>query len=95
MDGISGVPKIPADHAAATNGVCELCHKTEVDAAEIAERALPHDIEDMEDCLMCHGEGIAGATKVPEDHAGKTNETCQLCHKTEQELETMRSEEKR
>lgn len=80
---ISGVPKIPGDHAAATNGVCRLCHRPSLDETELASRELPHEVEEQEDCLMCHGEGIAGATRVPEDHAGRTNETCLLCHKQE------------
>jgi len=78
---IPGVPKIPEDHASATNGQCQICHKTELDEADLATRKLPHEVEGQEDCLMCHGEGIGGAPKVPEDHAGRTNETCQLCHK--------------
>jgi len=69
------------------NGVCQICHKQALSEEELASRKLPHEVEGYEDCLMCHGEGIVGAPKVPEDHTGRTNETCLLCHKTEQELE--------
>lgn len=77
--GIAGVTKVPADHAGANNGVCQLCHQPRVGEEDIAK--LPHGVMGREGCLMCHGEGIAGAAKVPEDHAGRTNETCQICHR--------------
>ena len=80
---ISGVPRVPTDHTHATNGVCKVCHKPALNEEDLASRPLPHDVEGQEDCLMCHGEGIVGAAKVPEDHAGRTNETCLLCHKSE------------
>ncbi len=78
---IPDVPGLPADHTnGVTNGVCELCHKSMVEEAALATRELPHEVGGREDCLMCHGEGIGGAAKVPADHAGRTNDTCQLCH---------------
>lgn len=80
QDGLSGVPALPADHTDATNGVCQLCHSPAVQAAAMATGELPHKVTGREDCLMCHGEGIAEATMVPSDHAGRTNDTCQLCH---------------
>jgi hypothetical protein len=80
-DDMSGVPAMPADHAGVNNGQCQLCHKTVVDEAELAKHKLPHVVDGNQDCLLCHGEGIAGAARVPEDHAGRTNETCLLCHR--------------
>ncbi len=78
---IPDVPGLPADHTnGVTNGVCELCHKSMVEEAALATRELPHEVAGREDCLMCHGEGIGEAAKVPADHAGRTNDTCQLCH---------------
>ena len=44
---------------------------------------IPHSLEGRDACLLCHQTGVAGASKVPEDHAGRTNETCTACHKTE------------
>ena len=83
---IPEVPGLPADHTnGVTNGVCELCHKSMVEEAALATRELPHEVAGREDCLMCHGEGIGGAAKVSADHAGRTNETCQLCHKPEKD----------
>ncbi|MFC1942895.1 hypothetical protein ACFLWU_06760 [Chloroflexota bacterium] len=78
-DGVSGVPGLPDDHTSATNGVCQICHIPSAAAAPATDK-LPHDVTGREDCLMCHGEGIGDAAKVPSDHAGRTNDTCQICH---------------
>ena len=79
-NGISGVPGLPADHTSVTNGVCQLCHSSDLEEAALAKRELPHKVTGREDCLICHGEGIGGASKVPSDHTGKTNDTCPICH---------------
>jgi hypothetical protein len=79
-NGISGVPVLPTDHDTVTNGVCQLCHQPMVEEGAMATREFPHGTDEHEDCLMCHGEGIGGALKVPADHAGRTNDTCRLCH---------------
>ncbi len=42
--------------------------------------AIPHPIAGREQCLTCHVTGGA-AEAVPADHAGRTNATCQGCHK--------------
>lgn len=83
-NGIPGVPAPPTDHTGVTNssdGVCQLCHKLAVEASAVAMQPIPHGTTSWQNCLLCHGEGIARAAKVPADHAGRTNETCQLCHK--------------
>ena len=90
---ISGVPEIPDDHSSATNHQCQLCHKSIVDVADLAEREMPHGVEEHEQCLLCHGEGLVGSAKVPDDHAGRTDETCRLCHKTAEELESLKKSE--
>ncbi len=41
--------------------------------------AIPHALEGRDDCLMCHE---SGGLAVPDDHAGRTNETCTTCHKS-------------
>ena len=39
---------------------------------------IPHPLEGREDCLACHG---AGQIKpFPEDHEGRTNDMCTMCH---------------
>ena len=80
-DSLSGVPELPADHSGATNDVCQLCHQLAVEETFQAINSLPHPVDGREDCLLCHAEGIGSATKVPDDHAGRTNDTCLLCHK--------------
>ncbi len=43
---------------------------------------IPHTLEGREgQCLTCHKEGVAGASKVPANHAGRTNDVCLVCHK--------------
>jgi hypothetical protein len=76
-------PGLPADHNnGVTSGLCTLCHKPMVQEAALAIKAMPHAVAGLESCLLCHGEGIGEAARVPADHAGRTNETCQLCHST-------------
>jgi hypothetical protein len=41
---------------------------------------IPHPLEGRDDCLACHGTGLAGAPRVPASHVGRTSETCRLCH---------------
>lgn len=42
---------------------------------------IPHTLEGRSDCIACHGTGLAGAPRFPPDHAGRTNDMCQGCHK--------------
>lgn len=53
---------------------------TVVQAGPPLQAPIPHG-EDVTDCLACHETGMAGAPKIPDDHAGRTNESCALCHK--------------
>jgi hypothetical protein len=76
---ISGVPEVPQDHRGASNSVCQLCHTPSPEKTSV--NAVPHAVDGWQNCLLCHGEGIGGAIKVPgTDHAGRTNETCLACH---------------
>jgi hypothetical protein len=50
-------------------------------AARQMQPPIPHDLIGREDCLSCHKEGVNGAPKYPADHAGRTNDVCQGCHK--------------
>ncbi|MFC1917431.1 c-type cytochrome [Chloroflexota bacterium] len=40
---------------------------------------IPHPTEGRDDCLLCHGEGRV--QPYSQDHIGRTNETCTICHK--------------
>jgi hypothetical protein len=85
-DGIAGVPALPSDHTSVTNSVCQLCHMPNLEASAISTQKVPHGFAGRENaCLLCHGTGIGVAAKVPLDHAGRTNEICQLCHNNGQE----------
>ncbi len=37
---------------------------------------VPHTLEGRSECLLCHGT----IAKLPQNHAGRTNQTCALCH---------------
>jgi hypothetical protein len=39
---------------------------------------VPHPLEGREDCLACHGPGQV--QPFPEDHEGRTNDSCTMCH---------------
>lgn len=39
-----------------------------------------HPIDGEPQCLSCHENGDYGATKIPSNHAGRTNDQCTSCH---------------
>jgi hypothetical protein len=41
---------------------------------------IPHDLAGRDNCLLCHNPN-GGLRPAPQDHAGRTNDTCQACHK--------------
>lgn len=49
-------------------------------AAQDIPSPIPHPLEGREACLACHETGVAGATQIPADHTGRTNEICTGCH---------------
>ncbi|MGE5141052.1 MAG: cytochrome c3 family protein [Rudaea sp.] len=46
-----------------------------------AQPPIPHTLVGHSDCVGCHATGANGAPKYPADHAGRTNDICQACHK--------------
>ena len=54
----------------------ENCNKCHTVIPGQNARIVYHD-----SCLKCHTKGIAGAKRVPDDHAGRPGSTCQGCHK--------------
>ncbi|HSJ58015.1 MAG TPA: cytochrome c3 family protein, partial [Anaerolineae bacterium] len=42
---------------------------------------VPHATEGLEDCLACHDAGQMAP--FPEDHAGRENESCTMCHEVQ------------
>jgi len=43
---------------------------------------IPHPLQNRDNCLACHQTGVGGAPKVPANHAGRTVETCKVCHQS-------------
>jgi hypothetical protein len=77
------VAAMPMPHELAGHENCTQCHPP---AGQLAPTPggpplIPHDVVGRDDCLVCHGTGQAGAPKVPPDHAGRTKDVCQGCHK--------------
>ncbi|MFZ3382403.1 MAG: cytochrome c3 family protein [Candidatus Methanoperedens sp.] len=55
---------------------CNRCHPKGIPNGGVESKIVYHDT-----CLNCHSKGVAGAVIVPEDHAGRSGNTCQGCHK--------------
>ncbi|HEY9205351.1 MAG TPA: cytochrome c3 family protein [Candidatus Methanoperedens sp.] len=55
---------------------CNRCHKDGIPNGGKEAKIVYHD-----SCINCHSKGVAGAAKIPDDHAGRTGSTCQGCHK--------------
>ncbi len=76
---VGGAPLVAADHVGRDNETCGQCHEP-VGVEPAALPTIPHPVEGQETCLICHEAGVGGASKIPDDHAGRTDETCQRCH---------------
>jgi hypothetical protein len=66
------------------NDDCALCHTPDgwlasAEALVAAASPFPHPAAGREDCRSCHG--VEGSQPIPADHKGRTNDTCQVCHK--------------
>lgn len=89
--GRNGVKPYPVKHAGWSIGSCTRCHTpapgaapdsgaTEVRIDEITgtARPTPHPVQGMEECGACHG--LDADHPYPEDHAGRPNDSCTVCH---------------
>ena len=47
----------------------------------LAQPPIPHPLDGHDDCLSCHQTGANGAPQYPDNHAGRTNDMCLMCHK--------------
>lgn len=56
---------------------CASCHGT-TEKRPIALPRIPHSLEGRDDCLICHN--TSAIRPFPENHAGRTTDTCLLCH---------------
>ena len=75
-----GTPPPAAQRAAAT-AIATAVRPT-ADGAQ--PKVTTHPVQGRESCLMCHGQGVAGASMMPTDHLGRSNDSCLLCHKPSQ-----------
>lgn len=46
-----------------------------------AVAGVPHVTAGFEKCLVCHRDGLIGATRVPASHTGRSDDTCLACHR--------------
>lgn len=74
------IPPPTVPHTLQGRTECLSCHgPTEFRGATLP--AVPHKVEGRENCLTCHN---AGSIKpFPQDHAGRTTNTCLNCHRVE------------
>jgi hypothetical protein len=77
----SDFPQVDMEtHGSQSN--CVNCHDPH--APGFASPSLmPHNLEGRGDCLLCHNTGAM--RPFPEDHAGRTNDACLVCHQPSEE----------
>lgn len=85
QEGLGGAPAVPENHEGHTNETCTACHQASdtgeaQPAGDTQFPETPHTLVGRSDCLFCHEDGVGGATVIPDDHTGRTNDTCQGCH---------------
>jgi nitrate/TMAO reductase-like tetraheme cytochrome c subunit len=91
--GPEGFKPYPADHIGRSAEMCLACHEVSTESMVVtgAEETqpteetqtgqgpfIPHELEGRDDCLLCHD--LGGAKPFPDNHEGRTTETCTLCH---------------
>ncbi len=69
----------PVPHTLEGRENCLECHSAE-GGVSAGPPDIPHPLVGRDKCLACHAEGIGGAPKLPENHAGRTEDICQACH---------------
>ncbi len=93
----------PVKHAGWSVASCIKCHELIMDAspsliaapagssAELEKtgraQSLPHPLEEMEKCGDCHSRD--GASPYPENHAGRHQDGCTICHRPSMEKEAV------
>ena len=75
--GFDGPVPMSQSHVGREDMICVACH--DADSAAIATTpVMPHPSEGRESCQACHSP--AGWVPAPEDHWGRPEETCLVCH---------------
>ncbi len=92
----SGLKPAPQDHVGRAADTCQTCHRPAAGAQEPAATAtpagpatsrsgapeIPHSLDGRANCLQCH-DPDGRVEPAPPDHAGRSADTCQTCHKPE------------
>ncbi len=74
----SGFPQVQlSEHGG--QSACITCHNPH-DPRITTLPQIPHTLEGRTDCLLCHEAG--GIKPSPEDHAGRSSDTCLNCHRS-------------
>ncbi len=72
------VKAVPASHSAYQNAACVTCHRP---AAAMPSRSQHAFDAAHTRCQACHVAGnTVNAQPVPENHTGRTNANCVMCH---------------
>jgi hypothetical protein len=79
MPNVAGVP---TDHEGRVNETCLWCHAADAAIQTTDPTTISHTLEGRDNCMMCHAGAMPNVPGVPEDHEGRANEACSLCHKT-------------
>ena len=93
--GAEGVRPYPDNHASFTVDMCTSCHQPKVQELPVTATPapeatatpaqggpppIPHDLAGRDNCLMCH-DPQGNVRPAPQNHVGRTVDTCQGCHK--------------
>lgn len=70
-------PQVPHTLEGRTN--CTDCHTPAGTTSKVIP-AIPHTLEGRDNCLLCHNP--SSIKPFPQDHVGRTSDTCRTCHKT-------------
>lgn len=76
------VAAVPATHEGWANDVCTWCHAPGAAMQTTDAPDISHALEGRANCMMCHSGAMPNAPGVPDDHEGRGNEYCSLCHGT-------------
>ena len=91
--GAASMPQVPQSHLDQkfTNGQCTTCHQpTKVGEETTGNGNAPSGIPPIPKdhatsaCAACHGQGLAGAPKFPDNHIDFPDAQCADCHKPAQ-----------
>ena len=82
--GESATASFSREHPWSTNDTCTACHQAAPEPLSMPtaftppESEIPHVLDGLEDCLLCHGESAEAS--FSREHPWSTNDTCTACH---------------